>query len=460
MTHIRIVLLAILTLVNFLAHAATRYDNGRWFDGERFVARTMWSVDGVFREQWTGESDVVDLRTAYVIPPLADAHHHALRKEALDTFLAQGIFYVKNPNNPPSLTTRFPDVVYSNGGFTSTGGHPAQLYDAAMKGDAYHLVDRPEDLDRVWPVFLASKPDFVKIYLEGSRGLDPAMAARIVKRAHTDSLRVSAHVASRADFVTAVRAGVDEVNHLPLERLEQEDAALAAQHGTWVVTTTISHRPATGIQDLDGLHLHNIRLLRAAGVKIAIGTDDNRTAVAEAENLLRIGAFDRASLLRTWTTDTPLTIFPRRRLGRLADGYEASFLALAANPLEDFAAVRNVTLRVKQGSTVQVTAPKPLAADALAPIVMSKGVEAAIAEYDRMRADPKSLYDTGEQVLNTLGYALLRHEQIDAAIAVFQANVERFPRSWNVYDSLGEAYTAKGKKLKGASAPSSPPPHP
>lgn len=47
-----------------------------------------------------------------------------------------------------------------------------------------------------------------------------------------------------------------------------------------------------------------------------------------------------------------------------------------------------------------------------------------------------------EASMNRLGYDLLREERGDAAIAVFRRNVERFPESSNVYDSLGEAYLA------------------
>jgi len=43
-------------------------------------------------------------------------------------------------------------------------------------------------------------------------------------------------------------------------------------------------------------------------------------------------------------------IFPNRRIGRLQDGYEASFLVLAGNPLSDFSQVKNIRLRFKQGS--------------------------------------------------------------------------------------------------------------
>jgi hypothetical protein len=44
---------------------------------------------------------------------------------------------------------------------------------------------------------------------------------------------------------------------------------------------------------------------------------------------------------------------PHRRIGFLRDGYEASFLALEGNPLEDWRNVRRITLRFKQGLEVQ-----------------------------------------------------------------------------------------------------------
>ena len=45
-----------------------------------------------------------------------------------------------------------------------------------------------------------------------------------------------------------------------------------------------------------------------------------------------------------------------------------------------------------------------------------------------------------------LGYFLLGKEKIDDAIKTFQLNVEQFPESSNVYDSLGEAYMNNGDK--------------
>ena len=49
-----------------------------------------------------------------------------------------------------------------------------------------------------------------------------------------------------------------------------------------------------------------------------------------------------------------------------------------------------------------------------------------------------------ENNLNGIGYQLLNAKKIKDAIEVFKVNVKLFPNSWNVYDSLGEAYADDG----------------
>lgn len=61
-------------------------------------------------------------------------------------------------------------------------------------------------------------------------------------------------------------------------------------------------------------------------------------------------------------------------------------------------------------------------------------------ELDRMLVS-----NTDEASLNTLGYELLAERRFEAAIRVFLKNVEMFPGSANVYDSLGEAYAEAGE---------------
>jgi hypothetical protein len=53
--------------------------------------------------------------------------------------------------------------------------------------------------------------------------------------------------------------------------------------------------------------------------------------------------------------------------------------------------------------------------------------------------------DVPEAALNQLGYQLLNRKRGGDAIEVFRKNIELFPESANVYDSLGEALEQAGK---------------
>jgi tetratricopeptide (TPR) repeat protein len=58
---------------------------------------------------------------------------------------------------------------------------------------------------------------------------------------------------------------------------------------------------------------------------------------------------------------------------------------------------------------------------------------------------------SSEAEVNQLGYVYLQSGDVDRAIAVFQRNVDDHPESWNVWDSLGEAWAAKGDDAKAVS---------
>jgi len=74
--------------------------------------------------------------------------------------------------------------------------------------------------------------------------------------------------------------------------------------------------------------------------------------------------------------------------------------------------------------------------------VREKGPAAAIAEFH-----PALLRgDISENSINGTGYQLLSMKKMTEAIRIFQLNVELHPESWNVYDSLGEAYRDSGDK--------------
>jgi len=54
--------------------------------------------------------------------------------------------------------------------------------------------------------------------------------------------------------------------------------------------------------------------------------------------------------------------------------------------------------------------------------------------------------DIPEGFINSTGYRLMGQNKLGDAIRIFELNVELYPKSWNVYDSLGEAYMNHGDK--------------
>jgi hypothetical protein len=75
----------------------------------------------------------------------------------------------------------------------------------------------------------------------------------------------------------------------------------------------------------------------------------------------------------------------------------------------------------------------------LSATIASDGVDAALAQYRSLKSASAASYNFDEGELNTLGYELLRAKKFKDAIRIFQLNVEAYPQSSNVYDSLGEA---------------------
>jgi len=76
--------------------------------------------------------------------------------------------------------------------------------------------------------------------------------------------------------------------------------------------------------------------------------------------------------------------------------------------------------------------------------VLDSGIEAGMARYQELKADGEGRFYFDEAEFNSLGYGLIGREMVDAAIDVFEINVEMNPESANAYDSLGEAYMLKG----------------
>jgi imidazolonepropionase-like amidohydrolase len=203
----------------------------------------------------------------------------------------------------------------------------------------------------------------------GDRGLDPKLVPLIVKKATATGLRVSAHVDSVTDYRVALAAGVNEMAHMPgyyvgqeenpdKYKLTKKDAKETARRKIWVVLAPVVHGSwleKAARDKTDTVLKHNLTLLKTAKARIAFGSDRyGSTPIDDVLYLSTLGVFSNLEMLKIWAEDTPLTIFPNRKIGKLKEGYEASFLVLDSNPIDDFERIKNIRLRVKHGTLINV----------------------------------------------------------------------------------------------------------
>lgn len=389
------------------------FTNASWLGASGFERGTRYVSGGRLTTDRPARIDTtVDLGGGFVVPPFGEAHNHNIdfstdsgTAALMARYLRDGVFYAKNPGNLPRARAQLEgrinvptgvDAIFAHGLLTATDGHPIGLYRRNLArggmgpedgdGGFFWIIDSLPDLERKWPRILAGRPDFIKVILVHSehyparradtawfnwKGLDPALVPEIVRRAHRAGLRVSTHIETAADFRAAVAAGVDEINHMPgfrgdertqlpdprIFELSADDARGAAEREIVVVTTLggIAALPVDGPDSImrrraDSLHAQNLRTLRAAGVRLAIGSDEyDDDSSGEIRYLASLGVFTDLELLRLWAESTPRAIFPARRVGCLTSGCEASFLVLAADPSAAISRVGNIRLRVKDG---------------------------------------------------------------------------------------------------------------
>jgi CubicO group peptidase (beta-lactamase class C family) len=106
--------------------------------------------------------------------------------------------------------------------------------------------------------------------------------------------------------------------------------------------------------------------------------------------------------------------------------------------------VHSVRIQFDGGSS---EAPR-ISKDVIIPfeMLMAGRVAEAVEAYRKIKQEKPANNAVQEARLNDLGYSLLQENKLADAIAIFKLNVELYPKSSNVYDSLGEAYMKNGNK--------------
>ena len=206
-----------------------------------------------------------------------------------------------------------------------------------------------------------------------------------------------------------------------------------------------------------------VGLMHEVGVPLLAGTDPPNPwcfpgfSLHDEMGLLVSAGLTPLAALQTATLNPALFNNAADSLGLIKPNYRADLLLLNANPLEDIANTREIEAVIAGGelltrdrldamlSRIFALNSKKSIHIEMVRILRGGTLEQALAFYDSVKTHSTGQYDLLESELNRLGYYLLSRERADEAIVIFKLNVDNYPESANVYDSLGDAYRDAGR---------------
>jgi len=348
--------------------------------------------------------EVIDLRGATILPGLIDAHTHVTTtykyllyggsmQDAVTAYARAKVTLDAGITTVRDLWAKdFTDVALRDAiergdvsgpriqvatlAIGSTGGHNEDdqgLAPTIHVGGESGIADGVDAVRRLVRYEVKYGADVIKIMATegGSEGgnvevetqFSPEEMRAIVEEAHRLGKRVAAHAHGTDGIKTAVRAGVDSIEHGTL--LDDEAIRMMKERGTWLVPTGAmwdleeegsgAAEPAWRREREEilrrGSH-ESFRKAVAAGVKIAMGSDSSvlphgrnpEEVVWMAKNgmtplqAIRAATLGGAELLG-WSD----------RVGAIAPGRYADIIAFRGNPLDDVTELQRVEWVMKGG---------------------------------------------------------------------------------------------------------------
>jgi len=198
----------------------------------------------------------------------------------------------------------------------------------------------------------------------------------LIQAAHAMGRRVAAHAHGKTGIMSALRAGVDSIEHGSY--LDEEVADLFVATGAYLVPTLIAghtvERLATEQPDfytpevrqkaleVGPIMRNALRIAHERGVKIAFGTDagvnDHGTNAYEAVLMHQAGMPERAILVAATINAADLMGIDTIA-GTLEAGKDADIVAYDASPLEDIETLLQPRFVMARGNEVDLNVPTP-----------------------------------------------------------------------------------------------------
>lgn len=264
-----------------------------------------------------------------------------------------------------------PRILAGNTGISVPGGHVA--------GSLAYSASTPEEAVQYVRKIAAGRPDLIKLMVTGGimdavREGEPEvlmpqeMIEAACREAHELGLTVSAHTESTEGVLTALRGGVDTIEHgaMPtdgmMELFREKGAALVTTISP-VLPLALLDTAKTHVRPMDrynaGIVLRGIiecaRRALAEGIPVGLGTDTGCPYVTHYDMWRELQYFHNfcrvteAFALHTATLGNAKIAGISGETGSIEIGKAADFLVTAGNPLEGLNALRKPYMVVARG---------------------------------------------------------------------------------------------------------------
>lgn len=351
-----------------------------------------------------GDHTVLDCTAQVVLPGLIDAHAHLCMDgnpdprpakthtpvsaafyaaQSLERAIRSGVTTMREAGAPHGVSfgakqavaegrVAGPRLLVSGAAIAMTGGHGWHTAREVTGVDEARRAAREQ---------LKQGADVIKLMATGGV-ITPGEAlggpqltveemAAAVEEAHKAGKRVMAHAMGPIGIRNALVAGVDTIEHGVF--FNQESIELMLQHDAYLIPTfSVNWQQSQHGREM-GMQAYIIEkasqaaeqmfecaaLARAAGVKIAMGTDAGGPGVQhgmvalELELMLKSGACrTEAEVICSATSRAADALGLLNELGTVEVGKVADILVLRSDPLQSLDAFRHVSMVIKEGALV------------------------------------------------------------------------------------------------------------
>ena len=377
---------------------ATVFEGARLIvgDGSAAIEDAVFVVEGDRITQAGQRADVeipesatrVDLSGKTVMPALVNTHVHlaSTRAERIDQ-LQHMAYYgagltVSLGLDDGDVAFEMRDEVIADGARSRTAGRGITAPEEGRTEVPIWITSETEARTAVQEL-AANQVDLIKIWVDTRNDqfvkLTPALYGAVIDEAHSEGLRVTAHIFNLEDAKGLLRAGIDAFAHGIRDRdIDDELVALWSERPNVVLVPNLPNPgvagdlswlsgtvPAADLQRMQeaqrdrpaaqesfGIQARNLARLSQAGITVAFGTDGSTPWAVhqEMEDMVRSGMTPAQVIVAA--TRNSAELMQMTDIGTVEVGKSADFIVLDANPLDDITNTRRISEVYLRGTAV------------------------------------------------------------------------------------------------------------